>query len=56
MITKEQIENLGFDYKQKLINNNKDFVNIGIKTIISLSIDGKVDVVFDNNSKNWSNI
>lgn len=56
MITKEQIEELGFTYKQSLINNNKDFVNIEIKTTISLSIDGEVDIIFDNYSKNWSNI
>lgn len=48
MITKEQIEELGFTYKQSLINNNTDFVNIEIKTTISLSIYGKVDIIFDN--------
>lgn len=56
MITKEQINELGFVYKQELVNKNKDFVNDKIKTTVSLSTDGKVEIIFNNYKKSWNNI
>ncbi|WP_144892930.1 hypothetical protein [Flavobacterium tiangeerense] len=56
MITKEQIEDLGFVFKQKLITNNIDFINREIKTMVTLSLDGTVDITCENYKKNWSNI
>ncbi|QOG04394.1 hypothetical protein [Flavobacterium sp. MDT1-60] len=56
MITREQIEDLGFVYKQKLINKQLEFVNDEIKTMVTLSIEGTVGVICENYKKNWGNI
>lgn len=56
MITKEQIENLGFIYKQKLITNHIDFVHKEINVMVTLSQEGMVDIISENYKKNWSNI
>ncbi|WP_026705065.1 hypothetical protein [Flavobacterium soli] len=56
MITKEQIEELGFVYKQKLITNHIDFINTEIKTLLTLSLDGTVDITCENYKRSWSNI
>ncbi|KAF2328633.1 hypothetical protein [Flavobacterium ginsenosidimutans] len=56
MITREQVEDLGFVYKHELINKNKDFVNKELNTLITLSLDGKVEIIYENLKENWSNI
>ncbi len=56
MITREQIEDLGFVYKQKLTSNHIDFINREIKTLATLSLGGTVDITCENYKKNWSNI
>jgi len=56
MITREQIEELGFVYKQKLITGNIDFINSDIKTLATLSLNGTVDITCENYKKSFNNI
>ncbi|MDY0986092.1 hypothetical protein BSF41_15390 [Flavobacterium sp. ACN2] len=56
MITRKQIEELRFVYKQRLISGQLEFVNDEIKTMITLSLEGTVGVICRNYKKSWGNI